>query len=329
MDEASATDDGDVVVDLFARLRASRQSDDQPDAEGATDDVVEVAPTTETDAEPTETDAESVEVDSVSEATTLGSLPSETPADGAAQDDAGPIVEPSPADDAAAAASGVETPFERRDADVTPLITSAARRLKRVLADEQNGVLETLRRSDDVTSVDELVPWVGEHAGTYTDAIADELLAAARSGAATTSPDGSDALTASEGRDAVQHAADAVETWLVVPLRDRLGRAVTDGAGDNAAITKKIRAVYREFKTTHIDEHLDDVVRTAYGWGSLAGFRTGSRAQWAIDPRTGACHPDCEDNALEGAIPAGDPFPTGAVVAPGHPGCVCLLVQAD
>ncbi len=34
------------------------------------------------------------------------------------------------------------TPFERRDADLTPIIVSSARKLKRVLADEQNEVLD-------------------------------------------------------------------------------------------------------------------------------------------------------------------------------------------
>jgi hypothetical protein len=39
-----------------------------------------------------------------------------------------------------------DTPFARRDAELTPLIVTAARKLKRVLADEQNDVLLALRR---------------------------------------------------------------------------------------------------------------------------------------------------------------------------------------
>ncbi|MEM8747455.1 MAG: hypothetical protein AAGF91_12195, partial [Actinomycetota bacterium] len=327
-DDVSTTDDGDtdgdVVVDLFARLRASRDADEPVDEH--IDDG--------------ESPEDEVRTATVSASTTLGSLtePSasrvvdeatDPPAGAldAVEDGAGDV---DTIETGGAAAFAAPSPFELRDAEVTPLITSAARRLKRVLADEQNGVLEALRRSDSVTSIDDLVPWVGEHAGTYSDAIADELLAAARAGVEATVPHGDRALTAAEGREAIQHASDVVETWLVAPLRERLATAIADGVGDNQAITKKVRAVYREFKTTHIDEHLDDVVNTAHGWGSLAGFRdAGAETRWAIDPRIGACHPDCEDNALAGALPAGSAFPTGAVVPPGHPGCVCLLVQAD
>jgi hypothetical protein len=56
-----------------------------------------------------------------------------------------------------------------------------------------------------------------------------------------------------------------LDEWLIVPLRERLERCVIDGGGDNAGITKRVRAVYREWKTQHIDEQLDDVIRAAHG----------------------------------------------------------------
>ena len=61
--------------------------------------------------------------------------------------------------------------------------------------------------------------------------------------------------------------------WLVVPLRERLERCVLDGDGDNAGIGKRVRAIYREWKTQHIDEQLDDVIRTAHGRGVARGDR--------------------------------------------------------
>jgi hypothetical protein len=48
---------------------------------------------------------------------------------------------------------------------------------------------------------------------------------------------------------------------------------------------------------------------------------------WTIDPSEAACA-DCEDNSLAGAIPAGEPFPTGHTSAPAHPGCRCLTLAA-
>jgi hypothetical protein len=35
---------------------------------------------------------------------------------------------------------------------------------------------------------------------------------------------------------------------------------------------------------------------------------------------------DAEDNALAGALPCGEAFPTGDVLPPAHPGCRCILV---
>ena len=32
------------------------------------------------------------------------------------------------------------------------------------------------------------------------------------------------------------------------------------------------------------------------------------------------------DNALAGAVPKGEPFPTGDLVPPVHPGCRCVIV---
>jgi hypothetical protein len=86
--------------------------------------------------------------------------------------------------------------------------------------------------------------------------------------------------------------------------------------------------VYREWKTQHIDEHLDDVLRRAHGRGVLAGFAPDTPIVWETDPRFPTC-PDCEDNVLAGAVAAGDEFPTSDVFAPAHQGCRCLLVAAD
>jgi len=60
----------------------------------------------------------------------------------------------------------------------------------------------------------------------------------------------------------------------------------------------------------------------------LAGFDPGTPIVWEVDTRFAAC-PDCDDNALEGAVAAGGEFPTGDSFAPAHPGCRCLLVAAD
>jgi hypothetical protein len=116
--------------------------------------------------------------------------------------------------------------------------------------------------------------------------------------------------------------------WLVHPLRERIDRAVLDGAGDNEAVVKRIRSIYREWKTQHIDGQLDDVLRVAHGRAVLAALPENAPVCWGVD----ALHPACadgDDNALAGCIPAGTAFPTGHLFAPSHVGCRCLLVPAE
>lgn len=320
----------DVVVDLFARLRADAATDtatdtaaddatadDTADSTSADDDTVFAAVESAADAQPvvegSDEDVWSPEVRAAAEL---------------ASNEADDVVTDTVDDMAAEALDDAEpTAFEARDEAITPLIVASAKKLKRALADEQNDVLDALRRIEGLDSIDVLLPAPGEHVARYTDAIADDLLDAVHAGSAT-SHLGDRNIRKALATESVQVANDALSKWLVLPLRERLTRCVEDGAGDNAVITKKVRAVYREWKTQRIDETLDDVLRCAHGRGVLAGFDAGTPIVWEVDTRFPAC-PDCEDNALAGAVASGDDFPTGDTFAPAHPGCRCLLVAAD
>ena len=219
------------------------------------------------------------------------------------------------------AAEPEETVFQRRDADLVPLILAAARKLKRVLADEQNEALDTLRGKAVVRELDDLVPIAEDHVERFAAAMTDELVAAARAGALLLDPDG----PAEVDETVLGPVRELIADGLVQPLRSRLERAVADGGGENDQVVKKVRAVYREWKTTHIDDQLDDVLRLAHGVGAAAALTPGTPMCWSVDPAGPAC-PDAEDNALAGAVAAGEPYPTGHRLAPAHPGCRCLIV---
>ncbi|MDQ3178043.1 MAG: DivIVA domain-containing protein [Actinomycetota bacterium] len=214
-----------------------------------------------------------------------------------------------------------QSPFDRRDAQLTPLIVSAARRVKRVLADEQNEALDALRKGEPVREVGELLGAEVERASRYVDAIANEMEAAATAGAMSVADDPNPDVAHSGALGPVREAFAAS---IVAPLRERLERAVADGDGDNDGVAKKVRAVYREWKTRQIDDQLDDVFRLAYGRGALVALPPGKPVRWIVDPNGPAC-PDAEDNSLAGSVAAGDAFPTGHVCAPAHAGCRCLL----
>ena len=290
-DEASATD---LDTDAADDATDDAADDDRPDVGGIFERLRSEAPALVGEAD----DSPDTDVD--------------TDTDDAADDDS--IDEP--------------TPFSRRDEALVPLIVAGARKLKRVLADEQNGVLDRLRQKEQVTRLDHLIAEPDAHVDTYVAALADELVDAAIAGAAEVGKRDSKTLrtTITKG-GALDRAHAIVRDDLVTPLRSRLERAITDGAGDNEDITKRVRAVYREWKTQHIDDQLDDAFRFAHGGGLAAGVKPGTMLTWIIDPSEPTCA-DCEDNSLAGEVAAGDPYPTGHVAAPAHAGCRCLTVPS-
>lgn len=239
-------------------------------------------------------------------------------------DEGAAVATPDESDDAA---DPVEAnAFTRRDEALVPLIVAGARRVKRVLADEQNEALDTLRQGAAVTELDDLVPTADEHVTAYLSALDDELQAAAACGAGELGSNDTKTLRKKLVKAGALAAAEShVRSALVGPLRDRLGRAISDGDGDNDDITKRVRAVYREWKTQHIDDQLDDVFRSAYSGGLHAAAAPDATMVWTSDPRVTAC-PDCEDNALAGPVSPGDNYPTGHPAAPAHPGCTCLAL---
>ena len=294
------------VDDLFARLRAARAESvveraQQPDSDDAVDVDVD-----ETD------QAVDVDSDATGSLTILDDL-----AVFQASPEA-PVVEEALDD----------TLFGQRDASLTPIIVACARKLKRVLADEQNEILHALRRNEPVRTIDTMLPWQTEQAARYAAAITAELEKAALMGAASI-----DKGTMKEHRSdinragATKAAIEALTDTIVVPLRERLERAVADAAGDNNELANTVRGLYREWKTQRIDEHLDDVARAAFGRGALAAVVPGTKVCWMVDPNGPAC-PDAEDNALAGEVPAGQPFPTGHTGTPAHEGCRCMLALA-
>lgn len=281
-DGDDADDDADAtgnVVRLFAV--PSMSGDDASEDDVTDDDVVDGEPFAESD-EP----AGSVAVDVPADA------PDEIPT---GVDDIAPVVE------------------SARDTALGRIPAAATRTAKRVLADEQNAVLETLSGSRAVADLADVLPGPDEHAAMYLAAIVAHLEAAASVG----SGDGA--------TPAVPDGARAAIADLVAALRERVEQVIADGAGDNQVIAKRLRAVYRDVKSSAIEVGITDAVLHAHAAGQLAGAADGVAFRWVVEAGARPC-PDCEDNSLAGATPAGEPFPAGHVAPPAHPGCRCELV---
>lgn len=241
----------------------------------------------------------------------------------AAQTDQSADEPAAPADDAVDGAGSDAAPqcFADRDAALQPLVTKAARRAKRALADEQNTLLALLAEISGEIVADEVLIGEDEHVDRYLEAMTPEILVAAQAGAASVSAELSDDVDLSTMRELIRQG-------LVIPMRERLARTMVDGSEKPDAAMRQVRAVYREWKTQHMNDEVTDVLALAYGTGVLAAVPAGTPMCWMVDPNGPAC-PDAEDNSLAGSVAAGEAYPTGHRLAPAHPGCRCVLVRAE
>lgn len=224
---------------------------------------------------------------------------------------------------------GAVSAFESRDEILVPLILTMGRKAKRVLADEQNQILDVLRGKKPVKTLDAIVGPKAEHTKRYVTALAASFKSAAVAGARSMQTSDSKVSDRELG-DLVAGQMKAIDEMvvssIVEPLRERLSRSISQ-SDDNTELSKLVRSLYREWKSQLIDEQIDDLAYAAYGRGALAGLTPESKVCWKYDPAGPAC-PDAEDNSLAGAIDAGDAFPTGHTHAPAHSGCRCVIVPA-
>jgi cell division septum initiation protein DivIVA len=211
----------------------------------------------------------------------------------------------------------------RRDQAVADLERTVARRLKRELSDEQNELLDAIRREKTVPTFEAAVPAPEDHMERYATAARASLVAAAKAGAAFVGGRSSDDAPATQVDDLTAELAAEV----VAPLRDRIDRCFTDAGDDPDELAERLRAHYREWKLQRIDGWASYAVLAAFNRGLLDTCDPSTKVHWVLDDPD-APSPDCEDNALAGNIACGESFPTGHVAPPAHPACRCLVVPA-
>jgi len=297
-DDHGGGEEPDHVEELFARLKADRVVPGAPGAGGAdASEALGVGATAVAviddpqGSEAQAPDAEDLRV---------------TAAGDAGQDDA--EVEPDDLDPDAAV-------LHERDTHLGPVERELGRRLKRVLADEQNQVFDLLRR-DQPEGLDDVVPPAAEHAQRYAKAALADLDVAALSGAASVDREVSGSCSAL--------AAELGES-LVEPMRERIARSFDECEGDLEEVTERLRSLYREWKGQRIGAAVRHYAAAAYSWGVYEATPSDSELRWLVD-RTGEACPDADDNALASGVRKGEAFPTGVLCSPAHPDCRCLVV---
>ncbi|HEX4864900.1 MAG TPA: DivIVA domain-containing protein [Acidimicrobiales bacterium] len=223
--------------------------------------------------------------------------------------------------------NGSESWLQRREVQLVDLETGLTRKLKRALQDEQNDILDRLRGLRGEPTAAALLPPLDEHAARYAKASLPLVERAASAGAAFAG----DVLgSAPAGRPAeVEDLAGEAASTIVGPLRRRLEHLISSAAGEEQSVlVESLGAAYREWKSHRIERVAGDVLAAAFSRGTWNATPDGTSFRWIVEDVDGPC-PDCDDDALAGDLPKGEPFPTGQPHPPAHSGCRCLLVPVS
>jgi len=291
-DDGEATDPSLADVDsLFARIRAGQ-------AEAPVDDA------------PSDVVDETGEPDSVQSAEAVDLAGS-------------PASEPEPASEAetdhpATPPSAVDAWRARRTAVVDPLLVTVAKRAKRVAQDDQNALLDAVRRHRGRPTAAQVLKPEPELLEAWVAVTREAIDDAYRAGRV---------AAGGEPSAVSDDFASEVAAVIVLPVRERIAAAIDAGEeGDTGGLVERIGARFREWKNQALEVALADALAMSWSRGVYDGSPDGTVLQW-IPLIEGRCA-DCDDNGLEPTV-KGSSFPTGQPHPPAHPGCRCLLAPAD
>ncbi len=207
---------------------------------------------------------------------------------------------------------------DARERVLEPLVGPLLKRAKRTAQDDQNALLDAVRRHKGRPNAAQVLPDLDALLASWSAVLreaANTAYAAGREAA------GADAIPADDAL--LREAADAI----VSPLRLRVTVAIDSGeAGDTGGLVERIGARYREWKNQSLEGALAEALAFVWSRGVYDGVPDGS-VLWWVPFEEGSC-PDCDDNGLEPTV-KGEQVPTGQVFPPAHPGCRCLLAPAN
>jgi cell division septum initiation protein DivIVA len=215
--------------------------------------------------------------------------------------------------------------FDHRDEVLEPILVLITRKMKRVLADEENSILTYLQGKKSVVALEKVLPVGDEHLQMYAEALAEDVISAAMAGAQSLSKSLKADLRKRVTRSAVmQVVSRTIDESTIRPLREKIQRAVEQSNGDKDEMSNLIRSVYREMKMQRVEQQVSDIARMAYSRGAYLVLDQGTKVCWMVDPNGPSCA-DAEDNSLAGSTGLGSEFPTGHIHPTAHAGCRCLI----
>jgi hypothetical protein len=222
-----------------------------------------------------------------------------------------------------------ESLLQKRESAVVDLEVALTRKLKRALQDEQNDLLDRLRGLRGEPSPDRLLPDMFDQVARFADTAGPLAEQAAAAGAAFARDTLGDKSLANDAPPEVTDLANEAANDIVEPLRRRLEQAINSSTDeDQSVLVESFGAAYREWKGQRIERVAGDLLTAAFSRGTWHASPAGTEMRWIVEDTDGPC-PDCDDDALAGAVPKTEAFPTGQHHPPAHSGCRCLLVPAS
>ena len=219
--------------------------------------------------------------------------------------------------------------FERRDSALIAVDEMLVKKLKRVLADEENAMLNYLQSKKAQVALEKVLPSFENQLQTFVEATNKELIEAAMSGAQSLSKSlKSDLRKKISNATVMQVLSKKLADDIVYPLRERIQKCVEGSDGSASEMSSLIRSTYREWKMKQVDKIVGDISRLAYSRGAYLVLETGVKVCWMVDPNGPPCA-DAEDNSLAGEVNCGEKFPTGDEHPVIHAGCKCLVVPSS
>jgi hypothetical protein len=125
--------------------------------------------------------------------------------------------------------------------------------------------------------------------------------------------------------------AGALAVEIVGALTDGLREQLKHGLAEDAdlpALAERVDAAFSAVRDGLLGEAGAVALVRAYEWGqhdAWVAFGVQQR-KWALPTEPPCDHPRCEENAGCGAVPLGEPFPSGDDVPPARAGCSCTTV---
>ena len=209
--------------------------------------------------------------------------------------------------------------IESRDASIQPTLLQLSRRTKRLLQDDQNELLDALRKGG-VEGANFMTKELSARLEQRVEDLKELLLPAVDAGFTSV---GAVANLDSSFEIARQVLEELLALLNQLSLTKVKGSLLVHDGGNESDQISGISGIYRDLRSSKLDSIIEDAVVSAHARGALAGS-VGRRVRWIAHDKGNTC-PDCEDNALNGETTSGELFPTSHSAPPAHPGCRCLI----